>query len=207
VKNRSSEIATHKLLHRAQNGDQAALDMLLMVARRYIARLASTQIGQRLQGKADASDLVQDALVEVHRHFGQFRGTTEAEFGVWLRTILAGLVANHVRRFLGTKQRDARLERAIASEIKDSSYVLNRQLAAAVGTPSEEAVKHEDSLQLTDALESLPEHYRQVIVLRQLEGLPFAEVARRMGRSLDSVEKLWTRALGRLRQMLQALNA
>jgi len=191
-------------LHRAQSGDKAALDMLLMVSRKYLMRLAATQIGQRLQGKADASDLVQDALLEVHRHFGQFRGTTEAEFGVWLRTILAGLVANHVRRFLGTKQRDAQLEQAIAGEIKNSSCVLNRQLAAAIGTPSEEAVKHEASLQLVNALESLPEHYRQVIVLRHLECLPFAEVAQRMDRSLDSVEKLWVRALSRLRELLGA---
>lgn len=202
VKDRSSDRQTHNLLHRAQHGDQAALEMLLVVARKYLLRLARTQIGQRLQGKADSSDLVQEALLEVHRHFGQFRGTTEAELGAWLRSILAGLVANHVRRFLGTKQRDARLERAIALDINNSSSVFNRQLAAAIGTPSDEAVKHESSLQLAGALESLPEHYRQVIVLRHIDGLPFLQVARRMGRSLDSVEKLWVRALRALREAL-----
>src|SRR5262249_35782681 len=151
---------------------------------------------------ADPADLVQEALLEVHRHFGRFRGTTEAELGAWLRSILATVVANHVRRFLGTRQRDARLERAIALDIDNSSTVFNRQLAAAIGTPSEEAVKNEASLQLTAALESLPEHYRRVIVLRHVDGLPFQQVAQRMGRSLDSVEKLWTRALGALRLAL-----
>ena len=87
-------------------------------------------------------------------------------------------------------------------EITNSSCVFNRQLAAAVGTPSQEAVKHEESMQLGNALESLPEHYRQVIVLRHLESLPFAEVAQRMERSVDSVEKLWVRALARLRELL-----
>jgi RNA polymerase sigma-70 factor (ECF subfamily) len=55
---------------------------------------------------------------------------------------------------------------------------------------------------LADALGQLPPDYRQVIVLHFLEGLPSAEVARRMGRSVNSVEKLWIRALGRLRRAL-----
>jgi RNA polymerase sigma-70 factor (ECF subfamily) len=200
VKHSANE--TQTLLQKAQGGDEAALELLLVVARKYLSRLARDQIGQRLQGKADASDLVQEALLEAHLHFSQFRGTTEGEFGAWLRSILAGLVANHVRRFLGTKQRDARLEQSIAVEITNSSCVFNRQLAAAIGTPSQEAVRHEESLQLVTALESLPEHYRQVIVLRHLDGLPFAQVAERMERSVDSVEKLWVRALARLRELL-----
>ena len=63
-------------------------------------------------------------------------------------------------------------------------------------------MQHEASLQLASALEQLPPDYRQVIILRHLEGLPFAEVAARMGRSVDSVEKLWVRALARLRKAL-----
>ena len=55
---------------------------------------------------------------------------------------------------------------------------------------------------LADALEQLPADYREVLVLRHLEGLTFPEVARRMGRSLDSVEKLWMRGLVRLRQIM-----
>ena len=55
---------------------------------------------------------------------------------------------------------------------------------------------------LADALERLPADCREVIVLRHLEGLPFAEVARRMGRTLDVVKKLWPRALARLRDLM-----
>jgi len=55
---------------------------------------------------------------------------------------------------------------------------------------------------LADALAKLPADYAELIVLRHLQGLPFAEVARRMGRSVDSVEKLWIRALARLRRLL-----
>ena len=55
---------------------------------------------------------------------------------------------------------------------------------------------------LADALGQLPDDYREVLILRHLEGLSFPEVARRMGRTVDSVKKLWARALARLRQLL-----
>jgi RNA polymerase sigma-70 factor (ECF subfamily) len=63
-------------------------------------------------------------------------------------------------------------------------------------------VVRERAVRLAAALESLPRDYGEVIVLRHLEGLPFAEVAARLGRSQDSVKKLWARALGRLRTEL-----
>jgi RNA polymerase sigma-70 factor (ECF subfamily) len=190
------------LLILARDGDGNALGDLLSVYRQYLSVLARTQISRRLQGKADASDLVQEALLEAHRHFRDFRGTSEGEFVAWLRSILAGLIANHVRRYLGTKRRDARLERTLLVELSDASGVLGADLAADVSSPSEQAVNHEASLQLANALETLPDHYREVIMLRHLESLPFAQVAERMGRSVESVEKLWVRALARLRQTL-----
>ena len=64
----------------------------------------------------------------------------------------------------------------------------------------------EEAVRLADALGRLPPDYAEVIVLRNLEGLPFAEVAQRMGRSMDSVEKVWIRALDRLRRLLGGLS-
>jgi RNA polymerase sigma-70 factor (ECF subfamily) len=191
-----------ELLALARRGDDAALGSLLAVYRHYLAVLASTQIGRRLQGKADASDLVQETFLEAHRHFANFRGATEFEFSGWLRSILAGLIANHVRHYLGTKRRDARLERALAVQLDDMSDTLDRGLAADIKTPSQEAVNREATMRLSKALDLLPPHYRRVILLRQLEGLPFAQVAEQMGRSVESVEKLWVRALAQLRESL-----
>jgi RNA polymerase sigma-70 factor, ECF subfamily len=192
-----------ELLNLARRGDSDALGDLLAVYRGYLAVLARTQISRRLRGKADASDLVQETLLEAHRHFPGFRGTTEREFIAWLRVILAGLLANHVRHF-GTKRRDARLERALEDELSDASGALEGRLAADVSSPSEQAVDHEASSRLANAIEALPEHYRDVIVLRNLEQMPFAQVAERMERSIDSVTKLWIRALVRLRRILGA---
>ena len=70
-------------------------------------------------------------------------------------------------------------------------------------SPSQGAIRREQAVLLADALAKLPEHYRDVLVFRHLEGLSFPEIAQRMGRSLDSVEKLWVRGLNRLRQVLE----
>ena len=69
-------------------------------------------------------------------------------------------------------------------------------------SPSERAVKREQASRLAEAIESLPEPYREVIVLRHIEGLGFADVALRMGRTEDSVKNMWFRALRQLRGLL-----
>src|ERR1700681_3528978 len=94
-----------QLLRLAQSGDQQALGQLLELYRNYLAILARLQIGRRLQGKADAADLVQETFLDAHRNFGRFRGTTEGEFAAWLRQILAGRLAMLVRRYLGNQRR------------------------------------------------------------------------------------------------------
>lgn len=194
------EPSSEEHLRRARAGDGAALGALMELFRGYLAILARTQIGRRLQGKADPADLVQETFLEAHEHIGRFRGRTEAEFLAWLRSILSAVVSNHVRRYLGTRQRDARLEQALAVELDDTSSILQRGLIGPYSTPSRNAVKHEALLQLANALEQLPDDYRQVIMLRHLEGLPFAEVAVRMDRTVASVQNLWVRALKRMKQ-------
>jgi RNA polymerase sigma-70 factor (ECF subfamily) len=195
-------VTPEQLLHEARAGDAATLGRLLELYRRYLALLAQVQIGQRLQGKVDASDLVQETFLAAHRAFGRFRGTTEAELVQWLRQILAANLSNLFRRYLGTQGRDVRLEREIADALDRSSILLDRGLMADQSSPSDQAARREQAVLLADALEQLPGDYREAIVLRHLEGLTFPQVAERMGRSLDSVEKLWMRALVRLRQLL-----
>jgi len=201
-----TETEVERLLEQARYGDGAALGDLLETYRGYLSLLARLQIGRRLQGKVDAADLVQDTFLEAHRHFAQFRGTVEAELICWLRQILAGLLANLVRRYCGTQRRDVRLERELADELGRSSMVLQQGLAAPHSTPSQRAQRREQAVLLADALERLPDDYREVIILHHLEGLTFAEIADRMERSVDSVKHLWARALAQLRRSLGALD-
>jgi RNA polymerase sigma-70 factor (ECF subfamily) len=192
------------LLARARAGDDGVLGRLLERYRAYLTLLARLQIGRRLQGKADCADLVQDTYLEAARHFARFRGETEPELAAWLRQILAGCLAHLVRRYCGTQARDVRLERVLEDELDQSSRAIDRGLIAEQSTPSQRASRREQAVLLADALDRLPADYREVIILRHLEGLTFPEVAERMGRTLNSVEKLWVRALPRLRRALGA---
>ena len=169
--------------------------------RNYLRLLARLEIGRKLQGKLDASDLVQETFLEAHRNFRLFQGTQEPQFVSWLRQILAAKVANLVRHYFGTQGRDVRLEQELVGSLDNSS----RMLGQGVGSiplslpPACKLSAGSKRCLLADALEKLPEDYKEAIILRHLEGLTFPEVAQRMGRSQDSVEKLWLRALVRLR--------
>ncbi len=169
----------------------------------YLTLLARVQIGRRLQGKLDASDVVQETFLKAHKHFPDFRGTTEAEFTAWLRRIMACVLSNLIQHYLGTHARDPRLEREIEAGLGQSSAEIGRQLIASDTSPSEAASRREQSVLLADAIGRLPPDYREVILLRFAEGLPFAKVADRMGRTVNSVEKLWLRGIGRLRQEME----
>jgi RNA polymerase sigma-70 factor (ECF subfamily) len=192
-----------RLLTLARGGDGSALGQLLERYRVYLTVLARVQIGRRLQGKMEAADLIQETFLEAHRALRNFRGRGEREFTSWLRQILAATIAHQVRRYLGTKSRDVRLERKLAEELDASSGALDRGLVAKQSSPSQRASNQEQASLLAAALDELPEDYREVLVLRHLEGLTFPQVAQRMERTLDSVEKLWTRALAKLRFLLR----
>lgn len=196
------QVEMQELLSRVRDGDGPALGNLLQSYEKYLGLLAGVQIGRRLQGKADASDIVQETFLEVHRQIANFRGNTEAEFLAWLRRILAGQIALLCRRFLGTKGRDVHLERELAVQLDESSQALDGNLAANASTPSQHVSRREQSVILAEALWRLPEDYRQVIMLRHIEAMSFPDVAKRMGRSEDSVQKLWVRALANLRKIL-----
>jgi RNA polymerase sigma-70 factor (ECF subfamily) len=194
-----------ELLRQARGGNGRALGQLLELYGSYLALLARLQIGRRLQGKADAADLVQETFLEAHRNWAQFRGTSEAELIQWLRQILASRLSALIRRYLATQRRDIRLERALAEELDQSSRVLDHGLVVSHSSPSQQAVRREQAVLLANALEELPEDYREVIILHHMEELSLPDVARRLGRSEHSVEKLWARALARLRRTLGGL--
>src|SRR5437867_11220914 len=132
-----------ELLTQAKINPEVGLGPLLEKHRSYLTLLARVQIGRRLQGKADSADLVQETFLEAHRHFSLFQGRTAAEFVQWLRQILAGRLAKLVRRYLGTKGRDVRLEQELEQELARSSHALSKALVAGQSTPSQQAVRRE----------------------------------------------------------------
>jgi RNA polymerase sigma-70 factor (ECF subfamily) len=183
----------------AQAGEAESLGQLLEVFRGYLTLLARTRIGQRLQGKVDAADLVQDTFLQAHQNWDRFQGTTVAELLSWLRRILDARIIDLMRYFT-SQSRDVRLELPLDWLSQD----LTGGLLAKQDSPSKEITQQEQGVLLASALALLPEDYREVLILRHLECLTFPEVAQRMERTLASVKKLWVRALERLRHSLKS---
>jgi RNA polymerase sigma-70 factor, ECF subfamily len=192
-----------RLLERALRGDQAARGQLLELYRNYLRLMARSLISQPLRIRFDASDLVQETFLKAHREFPGFLGSTEPELVAWLRQILVRSLADQVRQHRA-KRRDYRREEPMEVVLDRSSLALQEQLAGALSSsPSAHTARREQAVLLADALEKLPADYREVFLLRNLEHVPFDQIATRMGRTSGAVRMLWTRAVRKLSQLLK----
>jgi RNA polymerase sigma-70 factor (ECF subfamily) len=192
---------TELLLILAKAGYGRALVRLLDRYRNSLAEQARVSVGRRLRVKLDVEDVLQEVSLEACRDISQFRGNTEGEFLCWLRRILDTILSNQVRHYFGTARRNLQMERRLA-DAEDSAGGVQCEPVAPDTSPSQRVVKEEGASRLAEALERLPAAYRQVVVLRHLEGLTFPEVARRLDRTEDGVKNIWVRALRRLRGLL-----
>jgi RNA polymerase sigma-70 factor (ECF subfamily) len=167
----------------------------------YLRLLARLQLSPRLQSKLDASDVVQQTLLQAHAARDQFRGQSEAEWLAWLRAILANTLTAAARRF-STEGRDLGRECSLEANLEQSSSRLECLLAADQSSPSERAVRGEELLRLAHAMACLPADQRRVVELHHLKGLPVAEVAELVDRTRPAVVGLLFRGLKRLRELL-----
>jgi RNA polymerase sigma-70 factor (ECF subfamily) len=190
------------LLDRARGGQDDCLGQLLDRYRNYLHVVARTQIDLHLSVRASPSDVVQETFLRAARQFQTFRGDSEGELLAWLRRILARSIVNAYAHHVRSKKRDVRRDRPIrltSASFDESSRRVDSALAATGTSPSGAAMEQEYSAQVADRLAQLPQQYREVIILRNLEGLPFDEVAQRMGKTSAAVRQLWTRAIRRLK--------
>jgi len=191
------------LLSRARDGDAVARDRLFAMCRNYVAIVARAHVESWLQAKVDASDLVQQTLLEAHRDFLRFQGGTEGEWLAWLRQILSHNAADFIRQYHRTAKRQAKREVVLGNP--DHSSVMGLANISDGGeTPSQQLVRKEQELQIADAVANLTPDHREVIILRNLQRLPFEEVAQRMGRSRPAAQMLWMRAIHKLQEALAA---
>lgn len=192
-----------ELLGRARDGETAALGQLLQAYRNYLIVLATMQLDGRLRRRLNPSDLVQDALLAAHRDFHQFRGCSAGEFSAWMRKILIHCLHHAVETHIRAKARDIRCEISLdyVQTALDRSGLSPVNLLADRGpSPSTPALQRENALDFANRLGKLRPQYRDVIVLRGLQGLPFEEVAERMGRRPGAVRMLWLRAIEKLQE-------
>lgn len=191
------------MLASARQGDPQRLGQLLECYRSYLTIIASAQLDTRLQKRISPSDLVQETMLGACRDFHQFRGRTEPELLAWLRQILINCLRHMHKMHLRAKRRDLRREISLDQMARDwsgSIDVLASILTDSGSTPSNALGREERALVVANQLSGLSADYRDVIVLRNFQGLAFSEVARKMGRSPGAVRMLWLRALDALRK-------
>lgn len=169
--------------------------------RHYLALLARLQLDPRLAGKVDLSGVVQQTLWEAHQARREFRDGSGSHLAAWLRQILAHNLADEVRKFQAAARDPAR-ERSLHQALDASSSRLDAWLAADQSSPSQQAMRHEQSLALAAALVQLPDDQRMAIELHHLMGSPLAEVAFQMQRSKGAVAALLFRGVKRLRELM-----
>lgn len=196
-----------QLIAAARQIDREQLGDLLQMYRNYLTILASTQLSERLRRRVSPSDVVQEAMLAAHRDFERFRGCSEREFLSWLRQVLIRTIHHLVDTHLRAQRRDIRREVSIeqmGAALDQSAVQLGGFLADPGPSPSAPVRRREAAVEMANRLSQLSPDYRDVIVMRTLQGLSFDEVATRMERSAGAVRMLWLRAIEKFKQVYEA---
>ncbi|RMF40911.1 MAG: sigma-70 family RNA polymerase sigma factor [Planctomycetota bacterium] len=166
--------------------------------RSYLHVLAETQLHAKLKSKVDASDIVQQTLLQAYRSRDQFRGQSSAEKAGWLRRILGNVVYALARDF-SRQRRDVSREQSIQA-IEASSIMLGNLLSAENSSPSAALHREERAAALAQAMLELTEEQRRAIILKYWENASLADIAQELGKSTEAVAGLIFRGMKRLRQ-------
>jgi RNA polymerase sigma-70 factor (ECF subfamily) len=192
-----------ELLRHAAGGDQAAMNQLLDAQRQALRRIIGLRMDRRMAARVDASDIVQDVLLEASRRLPDYVRGPAMPFGLWLRQIAQDRMIDLHRRHRALR-RDVGREQPLANPgFGDrSSLDLAAQLRDAELTPAAETIRRELHRRFFDALDDLGEMDREIILLRHAEHLGNGEVAAALGLTPATAGMRYLRALRRLRAIL-----
>lgn len=203
-----SSLPTLSLLDEARQGDSNSIGVLLRKYFRYLNTLSRGHLDDRIGVRVSASDIVQDTLLEAHRDFGNFSGTTIEEFTGWLRRILFNNLATAIEKHVLADKRDVRKQRSLDQELgpaDQSKTRLARYLQQDMTSPSTPMQRDESLDQLSRAISKLPAGYQEVIQMRHFDDLSFNEIAERLDRNSGAVRMMWMRAVEKLRTCLKQM--
>lgn len=191
------------LLRNARNGDRDALNEVLVKHRDRLKRMIAVRMNQKLNGRLDASDVIQDTYAEAARVLDRFLENPNMPVFLWLRHLAGEQLIQAHRRHLGAQMRDANRDQPIyGGAPMATSQSMAIQLAAVVESPSKAAVRNETNDLLINALDEMNDIDREVLTLRHFEHLSSRETADVLGMSYEAVKKRYIRALGKLQLIL-----
>lgn len=198
---------TLALIERARAGDEQALNEIFARHRDRLHRMVELRLDRRLQARVDASDVIQDAYLQVATRWQEYLRNPELPLFLWLRLVVGERLATLHRHHLGTQMRDAGREVSLYREALPaaSSAALAAQLLGKHTSPTQAAVRAERILRIQEALNTLEPLDREVLALRHFEQLTRAETAQVIGIAEAAAAKRYIRALKRLKDLLADL--
>jgi RNA polymerase sigma-70 factor (ECF subfamily) len=193
-----------QLLEQARAGDPDALTEIFARHRDRLRRMVELRLDRRLQARLDASDVIQDAYLEITRRLGEYLREPKLPLFLWLRLVVGEQIIDLHRRHLGAQMRDPDLEVSLyrGALPAASSAALAVQLLGKHTSPTEAAVRAERLLRIQEALNRLDPVDREVLSLRHFEHLNRAESAQVLGIEEEAAAKRYIRALKRLKVVL-----
>lgn len=185
---------------RATHGDVPAREELLTLYRPYLRLIAGRRVPRIVQKRVDASDVVQQTLVDAVRGMPDFRGQTEPEFTAWMMRLLERNLLQSVRNNMLAK-RDIRLEQNW-TDGSGSAVIRWHVLAADDSSPMSRVLSGEVALQLAMAIDQLPVDQRTAVELRYIGQQSLQAIADEMGRTIGSVAGLIRRGVEAMQSYL-----
>ena len=199
--------ATLDILARARAGDRAALDAIFTQHRTRLRRMVEIRLDRRVQARIDASDVVQEAYLDVLTRLPDYLKEPHLPLFLWLRLVVGERLLKLHRHHLGTKMRDAGLEVSLyrGAFPAASSAALAAQLLGKHTSPTQAVLRTERLLRLQEAVNTLDPMDREVLSLRHFEELTLGETAQVLDITEAAAAKRYIRALKRLQGVLTAL--
>jgi RNA polymerase sigma-70 factor (ECF subfamily) len=195
---------TMVLLDRVRQGDADAINGLLARHRAAIRRMIDQRMDRVIERRVDASDIVQDVMIEANRRLGDYLANPTMPFRLWLRHMARDrLIDAHRRhRVAASRSLDREVPLAVPAAGDHSQADLIGQVADRELTPAAAATWHELERRFAAAVELLDEADRQIVLLRHFEHLSTAEAADALGLSKPAAGMRYLRAMRRLRILL-----
>jgi RNA polymerase sigma-70 factor, ECF subfamily len=194
---------TQRLLDRAGQGEQGAVEQLLEHHRGGLRRMIDLRLDPMLARRVDASDIVQDVLFEASRRLADYLKKPVMPFHLWLRHLAKDHVIDAHRRHRQAKRRSVDREQSARPALPgDSSLDLAAQFMDQELTPASAAIRQEMQRRLESALAGMDEDDREMILMRHFEQLSNQEVAAMLNLSEAAASMRYLRALRRLRKSL-----
>ncbi len=198
---------TEILISKAVEGDPDSLAELMERYRDRLKRMVGLRMDRRLQGRVDASDIVQEALLEASRRLDEYAEKPPMGFFLWLRWLTTDRLLNTHRQHLGTQKRDADQEVSLYRRAMPEacSVSLAQQLLGKLTSPTQAVARAELQLIVQEVLNSMDPLDREILVLRNFEQLSTSETAEVLDIKRSTASKRYIAALKRLKQALSAI--